>query len=115
MSFSHGFAFSAIIAFLCGFAKRYRFPVRVSSAEQGTNSSFLPHSLLLRLQIQLWLMALVTMMVGDDCGSRAVTGAAKPGGNVVFGMVWVVREEGAFGEVVSAGGLASALQMQFGV
>lgn len=111
MSFSRGFAFSTIIAFLCGFPQRYRF----HSAAQGTNSSFLPHFLLLRLQIQLWLVALETTTVRHDCGSWAVTGAVKLGRNAVSGMVWVCREEGAFGKVVSAGCLASALQMQFGV
>ena len=111
MSFSCGFVFSTIIAFLCGFAQRYRF----HSTAQGTNSSFLPHSLLLRLQIQLWLVALETTMVRHDCGSWAVTGAAKPGGNAISGMVWVCREEGAFGKMVSVGALASALQMQFRV
>jgi len=54
-------------------------------------------------------------MVHHDCGSRAVSGAAEPGGKAVPGMVWVRREEGALGKVVSAAALASALRVPFGV
>lgn len=78
-----------------------------------TGNKLLLSSPLSPAQIANSAVALETTTVCHDCESWAVTGAVKPGGNAVSGMVWVCREEGAFGKVVSAGCLASALQMQF--
>lgn len=53
---------------------------------------------------------------GDrDGASRLRIPSCDPSCNAVSGMVWVWREEGSFGKVVSARALAAALQMQFRV